>query len=79
MMVAYFALRFTWYSYAAAGIFATALLFSCAHVSAWPQPMPLFFLGVVLAWLAYRTQSVLAPIVVHSLFNAVACVELLLG
>jgi len=34
--------------------------------------MPLMVLGVVLGWLARRTQSLIAPIMLHALFNLVA-------
>jgi membrane protease YdiL (CAAX protease family) len=57
-------------------VYGTALLFAAVH-SSWPHPIPLFVLGLGLGWLAYRTQSLIAPIVLHSLFNGVACVELL--
>ena len=60
------------------GIFATSLLFAMVHSSVWPTPIPLFFLSLGLGFLAYRTQSLLAPIIVHSLFNAVACIALLM-
>ncbi len=54
-------------------IWGSAMLFALGHVEKWPTPIPLFVLGLGLGWLAYRTQSLLAPIVVHGLFNAVAC------
>jgi membrane protease YdiL (CAAX protease family) len=57
-------------------IYGTAVLFGYVH-SAWPHPIPLFVLGLGLGWLAYRTQSLVAPILLHALFNGVACVELL--
>jgi membrane protease YdiL (CAAX protease family) len=57
-------------------IYATALLFANAHASVWPSPVPLFFLGLVLAWLAVRTQSLVGPMVLHCLFNGVACATL---
>jgi membrane protease YdiL (CAAX protease family) len=63
----------------AGAICSTSLLWAAFHSSVWPSPVPLFLLGLVLGWLAYRTQSLVAPIVMHSLFNAVACMSLLLG
>jgi membrane protease YdiL (CAAX protease family) len=30
----------------------------------------------VLGWLAYRTRSIVGPIVLHALFNSIACVEM---
>jgi membrane protease YdiL (CAAX protease family) len=56
---------------AARAIFGTAALFANFHATVWPTPIPLFVLAVGLGWLAYRTQGVLAPIVVHVLFNAI--------
>jgi membrane protease YdiL (CAAX protease family) len=58
------------------GIFATALLFGMVHSSNWPTPIPLFVLGLALGYLSYRTQTLLAPILLHSLFNLVACLTL---
>ncbi len=57
-------------------IYATAVLFACVH--SWPDAIPLFFLGLLLGWVAYRTQSLVAPITLHVLFNAVGCIELVL-
>jgi membrane protease YdiL (CAAX protease family) len=55
-------------------IVATSLLFAAIHSFAWPHPVPLFVLALGLGWLAQRTQSLLGPILIHSLFNAVGCV-----
>jgi membrane protease YdiL (CAAX protease family) len=55
-------------------IVATSLLFAAIHSFAWPSPVPLFVLALGLGWLAQRTQSLLGPILIHSLFNAVGCV-----
>lgn len=60
------------------GIFATALLFGMVHSSIWPTPIPLFVLGLGLGFLSYRTRSLLAPILLHSMFNVVACLTLVL-
>lgn len=57
-------------------LYTTALVFAMSHTFAWPSPIPLFFLGLVLGWLAYRTQSLVPSMVLHGLFNAVSCVEL---
>ncbi len=54
-------------------IYGNGLLFATFHAGAWPSPIPLFLLGVGLAWLAHRTQSLVAPIVTHALFNGTAC------
>ena len=57
-------------------IYGTALLFAMFHVSVWPTPIPLFLLALGLGYLAYRTQSVMGPIVMHVLFNTIACIAL---
>jgi membrane protease YdiL (CAAX protease family) len=53
-------------------IFASSAFFAAVHSSVWPSPIPLFLLGLGLGWLAVRTRSVLVPIIVHGLFNAVS-------
>ncbi|HEY7423051.1 MAG TPA: CPBP family intramembrane glutamic endopeptidase [Gemmataceae bacterium] len=60
-------------------IFGTSLLFACVHTAVWPTPVPLFVLALGLGILAQRTRSLVGPIVLHSLFNGVSCVQLLLG
>jgi membrane protease YdiL (CAAX protease family) len=60
-------------------IYGTALLFAMFHASVWPTPIPLFVLALGLGYLAYRTQNLLAPIVMHALLNAVSCVDLFLS
>ncbi len=62
--------------HAARAISSTALFFAVSHD--WPTPVPLFVLGLGLGYLAYRTQSLVAPIIVHALFNGVACLLMLL-
>ena len=54
------------------GIFTSAMFFAILHQ--WPTCIPLFVLGLLLGWLAYRTQSLISTLVFHSLFNAVPCV-----
>jgi membrane protease YdiL (CAAX protease family) len=56
---------------AARAIVGTAILFANVHANVWPTPVPLFVLALGLGWLAYRTQGVVAPIVLHMLFNAI--------
>ena len=63
---------------AAGGIYAGALLFAAVHSFAWPSPVSLFVLGLGLGYLRYRTQSLVASIVVHALFNGVSCTLLLI-
>ncbi len=79
MMALYEAVKFLRPSTALAATYATALLFANAHALVWPSPVPLFFLGLALGGLAVRTQSLVGPMVLHCLFNAVACVTLILG
>jgi len=59
-------------------IYATALLFAALHSTVWPSPIALFVLGLGLGSLTQRTQSLVGPIVLHSLFNAVGCLEFLI-
>lgn len=61
----------------AASIYATALFFASLH-STWPNPVALFVLGLGLGWLAYRTQSLVASMTLHVLFNGVACLGLVI-
>src|SRR5262249_4479600 len=60
-------------------IFAASLLFACVHTSVWPTPVPLFVLAIGLGVLAHRTRCLVGPIVLHGLFNAVSCVQLLMS
>ncbi|MCI0379340.1 MAG: CPBP family intramembrane metalloprotease [Gemmataceae bacterium] len=59
-------------------ILGSAALFGMVHRGDWPSQIPLVLLGFVLGWLAYRTQSLVGAIVLHCLFNTVACTVLLL-
>ena len=61
-----------------ASVYGSALLFAAMHSRVWPSPIPLFFLGIGLAWAALRTGGLLAPVFAHALFNGVACIEVLL-
>jgi membrane protease YdiL (CAAX protease family) len=63
----------------APAVFATALLFAAVHSFAWPTPIALFVLGLGLGYLALRTRGLVAPIVLHSLFNGASYVLLLAG
>jgi membrane protease YdiL (CAAX protease family) len=60
-------------------IFGTSMLFAMLHAQVWPTPVPLFFFALFLGYLAYRTQNIMPGIFVHSLFNGVATVQLLLA
>ena len=57
-------------------ILGSAMFFAVAHSAAWPAPFALLFFGLVLGWLAKRTQSLVAPIALHALFNLVAFIAL---
>lgn len=63
---------------AARAIYVSSLLFAGMHAPVWPTPIPLFFLGLGLGFLAYRTQSVVGTILAHILFNSVASFQLML-
>jgi membrane protease YdiL (CAAX protease family) len=60
---------------ASGAVYGTALLFAAMHSPVWPSPVPLFGLGLGLGYLAYRTQSLVAPVVLHALFNGIACMS----
>jgi membrane protease YdiL (CAAX protease family) len=57
----------------AGGLFAASVLFAWIHSSVWPSPIPLLWLALALGWLAQRTRSLVGPVVLHALFNGVAC------
>lgn len=63
---------------AARAVYAQGLLFAIVHAGVWPSPIALFPLGLALGFLAYRTQSLIGPIVFHGLFNLIGCITLLL-
>ena len=50
-------------------IIITAVLFGLAHTGYGPEPIPLFFLGLVLGYLYQRTHRILPCIVTHAIFN----------
>lgn len=57
-------------------IYGSAMLFAAFHSDAWPAPVPLFVMALVLGAIATRTQSLVGPIVYHALFNVVASIAL---
>ena len=61
----------------ARAVYATAAIFAVVHSGVWPNPVPLFALGLGLGWLAVRTNVILVPVLVHGLFNAVSVVFVL--
>lgn len=56
---------------------ATAALFAAVHANVWPSPVPLFVLGMGLAWVTRRSGSLLPAVVAHGLFNAVSVLGVL--
>lgn len=58
------------------GIAATSILFAMTHAGSWPDPVPLTVLSLGLGWLAFRTQSLVGPVVCHALFNAMTIYQL---
>lgn len=51
-------------------ILISSFLFAVAHFDAWPAPIALFVLALFLGYLASRTTSLVAPVVLHATFNA---------
>jgi membrane protease YdiL (CAAX protease family) len=60
-------------------VLASAALFGAFHSHVWPSPVPLVVLAVGLGYLYLRTRSLVGPVVVHGMFNAVSAAYLLLG
>ncbi len=59
---------------------ASSLVFAAAHALLEPQAVvPLFILGLALAYAAYRTRSLLAPVVGHAAFNTLMVVGMYYG
>jgi membrane protease YdiL (CAAX protease family) len=54
-------------------VFAGAILFAAVHPT-WPQSIPLFVLGMGLGYLRVWSGSLVAPILVHALFNGTSTV-----
>jgi membrane protease YdiL (CAAX protease family) len=50
----------------------TAAVFAIVHVQQWPAPLALFVLALGLGTVYQRTGSLVAPIVLHALFNALS-------
>ena len=60
------------------GIFLSALLFSLAHLS--PSGLvPIFILGLMLAWLYNKTQSIWPCIIVHAAYNSIALIFMIIS
>ncbi len=54
-------------------ILFTALLFSLIHMNPY-WFIQIYFLGVILGFLAWKTKSILAPLILHSLNNSLALI-----
>ena len=46
------------------------MLFAAVHIHA-ATFVPLFVFGLILAWIYERTDTLLAPILTHSIFNTI--------
>ena len=62
----------------AAAIVLTAFLFAGLHAGQWPAPIPLFLLAIGLGVVYQRTGSLIAPIVMHAVFNGFSTLMLFL-
>lgn len=60
-------------------IVAVAIGFAAIHNTAWPDPLPLFPLALVMGYIYYRRRSYLANVVMHSLFNGMNLMVALSG
>jgi membrane protease YdiL (CAAX protease family) len=65
--------------HAGQAVLGTSVLFAMVHAGVWPSPIALLLLALGLGWLKERTGSLVGPMIVHSLFNAVNCGIILLG
>lgn len=59
-----------------APILASSLLFGIAHFGYGPEPVPLFFFGVMLGYVYQRTHRIVPCIVAHALFNLASMLAL---
>jgi membrane protease YdiL (CAAX protease family) len=59
-------------SFGVVPIFVSSVFFALAHFGYGPEPVPLFFLAIVLGYVYQRTHRILPSIVTHALFNAFA-------
>jgi len=58
----------------------SSAIFAVVHLPTEPQAViSLFLLGMALGYIAYRTRSLLAPIIAHALFNSLMVFGTLFG
>lgn len=68
--------KFRGWPYGWLPILASSLLFALAHFGYGPEPVPLFFLALVLGYLYQRTHRIVPCIVAHAVFNLFTMVVL---
>ncbi len=56
----------------------SSLVFAALHAAQWPAPVPLFVLSLVLGWLYLRSGRLVAPWTLHTAFNALSTICMLL-
>lgn len=60
-------------------ILITSALFALAHLGHGPDPIPLFFFGLVVGYVYQRTHRILPCVVAHMMFNGLSLLLLSLG
>jgi membrane protease YdiL (CAAX protease family) len=58
-------------------ILVSSALFAAAHYGYGPEPVPIFFLAIILGYLYQRTHRIVPCIVAHALFNLLTMIALL--
>lgn len=53
-----------------------SILFAVMHMGHGPDPIPLFFLSLILGYLYQRTHRIVAPLTVHFCVNSLAVIQL---
>lgn len=71
----------TWFGFATPvlTVLCSSVIFAAIHWNAWPDPIALVLVGIMLGLAYQRTQVLLAPVVAHSCFNGVMTVVALLA
>jgi membrane protease YdiL (CAAX protease family) len=57
-------------------ILISSALFGAAHYGYGPEPVPIFFLAIILGYVYQRTHRIIPCIVAHSLFNSLTMITL---